>query len=333
MAACAGNEHTALLSQDGIVYVCGYNDSGQLGLGHTERAPQLTPVESLLGKKKIALIHSANGCEHLLFVTEEGELYSCGAFVLFVGGGGPLFCCNPPPGIRLTDNRPPTISTGFASRGQTGHGVATQGIHVPRPVAALRSHKIRLVACSYYHTLVSTDSDLCFAFGRGDHGQLGLGTAVDSLTPALVEAVSGRGILALTCGQYHSVAATTEAGLLTFGANTYHQLGIQDTSPRLLPGPVASPLTSAPVVQAACGYYHTVALTASGAVFSWGRSDFGQLGIGSRENSWRPQEVKGLSSKKIVQIAAGCYHTLALDEQGYCYAAGRNNHCTYVALP
>lgn len=132
MAACAGNEHTALLSQDGVVYVAGYNDSGQCGLGHTERVPQLTPLEALRGKKRIALIHSANGCEHLLCVTEEGELYSCG----------------------------------YSSRGQTGHGVATQGIHVPRPVAALRAHKIKLVGCSYYHTLCATDSDLCFAFGR-----------------------------------------------------------------------------------------------------------------------------------------------------------------------
>lgn len=30
VAACAGNEHTALLSQDGVVHVCGYNDSGQV---------------------------------------------------------------------------------------------------------------------------------------------------------------------------------------------------------------------------------------------------------------------------------------------------------------
>jgi alpha-tubulin suppressor-like RCC1 family protein len=138
--------------------------------------------------------------------------------------------------------------------------------------------------------------------------------------------VSGRGILSLSCGQYHSVAATTEAGLLCFGKNDYGQCGLQDTGPRLLPGPVASPLTSVPVVQTACGYYHTTVLSAAGSLWAFGRNDFGQLGIGSRENAWRPQEVKGLLSRKIVQVAAGCYHTLALDEQGYAYAAGRNNH-------
>lgn len=51
--------------------------------------------------------------------------------------------------------------------------------------------------------------------------------------------------------------------------------------------------------------------------------------MGTRENSWRPQEVKGLLAKTIVQISAGCYHTLALDDAGYCYAAGRNNHCAW----
>ena len=28
VAAAAGNEHTALLSSDGTIYTCGYNDSG-----------------------------------------------------------------------------------------------------------------------------------------------------------------------------------------------------------------------------------------------------------------------------------------------------------------
>lgn len=196
---------------------------------------------------------------------------------------------------------------------------------------------------------------------RGDYGQLGTGAIADSLTPALVEAVSGRGILSLACGQYHSCVATAEAGLLTMGKNDFGQCGVQDTSPRLLPGPVATPLAGVPVVQTTAGYYHTTVLTASGSVFAFGRNDFGacvvasigwrslfhahtrrprprppqtppttgQLGLGTRENSWRPQEVKGLLSKTIVQISAGCYHTLALDDGGNCWAAGRNNHCAF----
>lgn len=58
----------------------------------------------------------------------------------------------------------------------------------------------------------------------------------------------------------------------------------------------------------------------------------GQLGVGTRENAWRPQEVKGLSNKKIVQLSTGCYHTLCLDEEGFCYGAGRNNHCAFHGM-
>lgn len=76
MAACAGNEHTALLSATGETFVVGYNDSGQCGVGHTARVASLTPLEAL-SSKRVSLIHSANGCEHLCAVTEDGELYTC----------------------------------------------------------------------------------------------------------------------------------------------------------------------------------------------------------------------------------------------------------------
>ena len=46
----AGNEHTALLTDQGDVYTCGYNDSGQGGIGSTGRVPSLRLVEALRGR-------------------------------------------------------------------------------------------------------------------------------------------------------------------------------------------------------------------------------------------------------------------------------------------
>lgn len=77
MQAAAGNEHTSVLSSDGSVYCCGYNDSGQCGQGHTGRVPTLRRIEAFDGKQ-VVMIQSANGCEHLAAVTEDGELYTCG---------------------------------------------------------------------------------------------------------------------------------------------------------------------------------------------------------------------------------------------------------------
>lgn len=55
----------------------------------------------------------------------------------------------------------------------------------------------------------------------------------------------------------------------------YGQLGIEQSQPRLLPGAVASPLTDLPVIAVSCGYYHTIVLTATHSLFSFGRNDYG----------------------------------------------------------
>lgn len=54
----------------------------------------------------------------------------------------------------------------------------------------------------------------------------------------------------------------------------------RDTTPRVAPLPpqrVSLP-TSSPVIQIACGLHHTVVLTQSGEVFTFGSNQYGQLG-------------------------------------------------------
>ena len=51
----AGNEHTVLLSDTGVVYAAGYNDSGQCGTGNSGRVPTLRAVESFRGKGVVQL--------------------------------------------------------------------------------------------------------------------------------------------------------------------------------------------------------------------------------------------------------------------------------------
>lgn len=54
--------------ENGKMYTCGYNDSGQCGLGHTEEVSYLTKVEGL-DDQNIVAIHSANGSEHVTAIT------------------------------------------------------------------------------------------------------------------------------------------------------------------------------------------------------------------------------------------------------------------------
>lgn len=98
----------------------------------------------------------------------------------------------------------------------------------------------------------------------------------------------------------------------------------RDTAPRVAPLPPQKVLlpTSSPVIQIACGLHHTVVLTQSGEVFTFGSNQFGQLGTGDLLPTVGPIQVK--LNSFIVQVAAGSNHTVLLSSRGVIYTFG--NH-------
>lgn len=50
-------------------------------------------------------------------------------------------------------------------------------------------------------------------------------------------------------------------------------------------------------------------------VYSWGRGEDGQLGIGETVDEYRPVLVEALEGKNIRQIACGSGHTVVLTEE------------------
>ena len=73
----AGNEHSVFVAKTGEVFVCGYNDNGQCGLGTTQQVRQLSQVASLEGEE-IVQVHIYNGCEHTMAVSRDGKLFAFG---------------------------------------------------------------------------------------------------------------------------------------------------------------------------------------------------------------------------------------------------------------
>ena len=68
------------------------------------------------------------------------------------------------------------------------------------------------------------------------------------------------------------------------------------------------------IVQVACGDYHTMALTDSGELFTWGKGSDGRLGHGSNDviDELLPRPVSSLSSLKIIFIACGYLSSAAV---------------------
>ncbi|EQC37076.1 hypothetical protein SDRG_05303 [Saprolegnia diclina VS20] len=295
---CAGNEHTVALSGDGTVFTCGYNDNGQCGQGTTTRVASMTPISKLDAgfEHGVSQIHAYNGCEHTVIVNGDG---AAAAF-------------------------------GYNYRGQLGLG-STTSESVPKVLRGLdMTKRVKLVSCSYYHTLLSVDGDAVYAFGRNDYGQLGHNDTMDRRSPAPVDALANVPLSSVACGQYHSTVVTTSGVILAFGKNDYGQLGVDGIENQLVPMVVKSGLERFVCTEVRCGYYHTIALCVGGHVYGFGRNDYGQLGIGEAANAQQriavPTLVPELEGKDIVRIACGCYHTLAVADNGMLYAFGRNNH-------
>ncbi len=66
------------------------------------------------------------------------------------------------------------------------------------------------------------------------------------------------------------------------------------------------------ITSVSCGKEHTLALTNTGRVYSFGLGSRGQLGTGSLENNEHPSLIEPLQFVDIVMVAAAGWHSIAL---------------------
>lgn len=77
--------------------------------------------------------------------------------------------------------------------------------------------------------------------------------------------------------------------------------------------------------QAIAGPGHSIAVTTSGAAYTFGSNNSGQLGHASLEEEWRPRPVRSLQGIRIIQAAAGAGRTMLVSDAGRVYAFGKDS--------
>ncbi|NWY27177.1 HERC5 ligase, partial [Pheucticus melanocephalus] len=104
--------------------------------------------------------------------------------------------------------------------------------------------------------------------------------------------------------------------LFTWGQNTHGQLGVGSQTTLTSKPQLVERLKGVPLAQIAAGGAHSTCVSLSGAVFSWGKNSFGQLGLGDTKDRDCPTYVGALEHWKTVFISCGADHTAALSKEG-----------------
>ena len=212
------------------------------------------------------------------------------------------------------------FTLGDGGRGQCGHG-DLENILQLKEVAALTHLRITRIAAGNRYTFVTSDDGLLLSFGFGGTFRLGHGDTESVLLPLAVKALQGKLVASSFCGWNHSAAVTCDGELYTWGDGSRGQLGSSSIDSRPLPQLVDG-LVRVHVTAVCCGGMHTAAVSASGAIWTWGNGDSGRLGHGNEEDQLAPKLVETLANCRVVCISASLYTTHAVVDSGHLYTWG-----------
>ena len=244
----------------------------------------------------------------------------------------------------LLDDHGIVYAVGNNSRGALGRGDNNDDDPdnlVPRPVPGLE--RIVQIAAGKDHCAAVTDSGQLLMWGDNGSGQCGTGVAggnVLAATQCDAGALAGNvRVVFVACGMFHTVALTSDGGVIVFGDNYSGQLGTGNNDRQLIPKRLAA---LAGIVGCAAGSMFTHLVSAEGRVFAMGDNDFGQLGLGHTNHVITPHEIDAahFDGQKVAAVACGFNHTMAITREGKLFSCGSGyngstglGHTTHTNTP
>lgn len=237
-------------------------------------------IESL---KPYNIVQIAAGANHLMAITNDGQLFSWGC----------------------------------GEQGQLGRRVLERhrilGLRPTNITPRLGRSKviIKKVVCGSYHTLAISQDGGLFTMGLNNFGQLGLGDHEERLTAELVNPANWNGsqVVDASAGEHHSLVLLSTGQVLAFGRSDMGQLGVQTTE-RAIPVPTHIQALSN-VRMISTGGNHNLAVVQD-QVFSWGFGEMHQLGHGPGEDESLPKPLETPIAGSVLQVAAGGQHSIIL---------------------
>lgn len=166
---------------------------------------------------------------------------------------------------------------------------------------------------------------IIFSWGRSDTSTL-LESKDTSIIDGIATYKSNRKVFVqIGSNEYHTVLLTTTGDVFTCGSNEEWQ-ACEDKYEKIVTKPRLFDLGSHRVTAIAAGLYHSVCVTASGVVLSFGGNEVGQLGHSKSSAKASPAKVnfniKGNYVLVVKRVCCGDFFTLFLTTTGEVYGCG-----------
>ncbi|KAG9317384.1 regulator of chromosome condensation 1/beta-lactamase-inhibitor protein II [Chiua virens] len=323
-AVAAGGLHTLFIDEKGTVWSCGVNDDAALGRvtkdvpdpenpGSFIDVDTITsypyPLQSLVDEN-FRGVRIAAGDSVSAAISSEGELRAWGSF--------------------------------RANEGSLGFSSDARHEFLPVPILNLAHkpgdfEKAVSVVAGNNHLLVLTTHGSVYAWGAGEHGQLGRkildrrkihGTVPEKIT---LGTRSNRAVV-VGAGNYCSFAVDESGDVWGWGLNSMGQTGLDVSeeihqSPTKIESLAKEALGGDVIIQIAGGEHHTLFLTAAGKVYACGRCDSGQLGLREDDEKYKARPHKDFvvepllvafddGEDPIVHISVGTHNNMAVSRDG-----------------
>ena len=156
--------------------------------------------------------------------------------------------------------------------------------HVTTPTVLMIDPNIKSISCGYKNILILKNNGDLYVCGVNDYGQLGLGhtNSVCKLTLLMHDPE----IKLIRSGYHHSMVLKNNGDLLVFSDNEYGQLGLENNKDKMIIPTLL--MNDKNITNILCGVHHSMILKNNGELYVCGDNKYGQLGLGHKENVFKP---------------------------------------------